>query len=72
MIAVGEGGYLETVTDGNTGILLKSDFSLGDLVSAVRKMTPDFRNSLRENCVNQAKKFSLERFERKLLEFVND
>ncbi len=70
VIAVAEGGYLETVIDGKTGILLPSDFSVSDLVAAVRQITPEFREALSENCVERAKKFSLDSFARELEKFT--
>lgn len=70
VIAVAEGGFLETMIDGETGMLLPAYFTPYDLADAVRTMTPDLAESYAANSVIQAQKFSLENFEKKLKGFL--
>ncbi|MCD1296114.1 glycosyltransferase family 4 protein [Methanocella sp. CWC-04] len=59
VIAVREGGYLETVADGKTGMLI--DCKEDDIIKAVKKIASD-PASFREACVEQSKKFDVKRF----------
>lgn len=69
VIALGQGGTLETVVDGKTGLFFK-ERSVESLVRAVKKFEKmKFRS---EDCIAQAKKFSKERFKKEIVEFVND
>lgn len=70
VIAVAEGGYLETMIDGKTGMLLAADFTNEDLRNAIRGFTPEYRASLRESLIERAKEFSLESFEKRLKELM--
>ncbi|RMD93991.1 MAG: glycosyltransferase family 4 protein [Alphaproteobacteria bacterium] len=62
VIGVAEGGLRETIVDGETGVLLPPDFTTGDLVAAVRAMTPDRVLAMRGACEARAARFSRERF----------
>jgi glycosyltransferase involved in cell wall biosynthesis len=68
VIALAQGGPLETVIDGKTGVFFKerTPESLADAVKKFEKMKFNPKD-----CINQAKKFSKERFKREMLEFVN-
>lgn len=68
VIALGQGGPLETIVDGKTGIFFKERTS-ESLIEAVKKFEKMKFNSL--DCINQAKKFSKERFKKEMLQFVN-
>jgi glycosyltransferase involved in cell wall biosynthesis len=59
VIAVGEGGYLESIVDGKTGMLIKCHED--DLVRAVRKVGRN-PGKFRDACVRQAKKFDVSAF----------
>jgi glycosyltransferase involved in cell wall biosynthesis len=59
VIAVGEGGYLESILDGKTGALIKCHED--DLVRAVRKVGRN-PGRFRDACVRQAKKFDVSAF----------
>jgi glycosyltransferase involved in cell wall biosynthesis len=65
VIAFDGGGYRESVIDGKTGVLFHED-----LISAIRK----FENMkfLPKDCINQAKKFSNERFRKEMKSFVTE
>ncbi|HYM64943.1 MAG TPA: glycosyltransferase [Candidatus Sulfotelmatobacter sp.] len=67
VIAFNGGGYKETVIDGKTGILF-DDYSTEGLISAIRKFEKTKFNS--QDLINQAEKFSKERFKRQVKEFV--
>jgi glycosyltransferase involved in cell wall biosynthesis len=62
VIGVSEGGLLETVLDGKTGLLIPKNPSVYDLIQAVSKMDNQMSLSMKANCVEQASKFSSERF----------
>jgi glycosyltransferase involved in cell wall biosynthesis len=66
VIGVKEGGLLETVIDGKTGILLPSNPSKKDLICAVDKLSPKLAMSMKLDCINQSKLFSPEVFFEKL------
>ncbi len=68
VIAYKGGGYLETVVEGKTGIFF-NELSIKSLSSAIERFETVEFDSV--NCVNQAKKFSKERFEKEMKEFVN-
>lgn len=69
VIAVNEGGYKETIVHEKTGILLKSEFGLYDLIGAVNEMTPEMALSMKDDCVSVASRFSLDSFAVKLQEY---
>jgi glycosyltransferase involved in cell wall biosynthesis len=62
VIGVAEGGLLETLIQGETGILLEPEPSAADLVAAVTAMTPGRARALRAACERRAWAFSAERF----------
>ncbi len=68
VIALAQGGPLETIIDGKTGLFFK-DRTPDSLIEAVKKFEKMKFKS--EDCINQAKKFSKERFKREMLQFVN-
>lgn len=72
VIALGEGGVLETVVDGKTGILFHEPM-VESVVSAIKKFYNDYKNyNFYTECKRQAKKFSKERFKKKLKDFVEE
>lgn len=62
VIGVAEGGLLETVTDGETGILLSPQFGEEDVVAAVSALDPNRAASMRTACIHRAERFSSTRF----------
>jgi glycosyltransferase involved in cell wall biosynthesis len=68
VIAFKGGGYLESVTDGKTGIFF-DELSTESLSAAIKKFGKMKFKS--EDCVSQSKKFSKERFEKGMIQFVN-
>jgi glycosyltransferase involved in cell wall biosynthesis len=68
VIAFDGGGYSETVIDGKTGVLF-DDYSAEGLIAAVKKFEKMKLNPA--DCVEQAEKFSKERFKKEILDFVD-
>lgn len=69
VIAYKGGGYLESVVEGKTGVFF-NELSVESLSKAIKKfetMKFDFND-----CINQAKKFSKERFINEVTTFINN
>lgn len=62
VIGVAEGGLLETVVHGETGILLRPDPSQEDLIEAVESLDARKARSMREACEARARVFRTEVF----------
>lgn len=62
VIGVAEGGLLETVKEGETGVLLRPDFTAADIRDAVTQMTGPRALSMRPACEAMAGRFSRDRF----------
>lgn len=62
VIAVDEGGYRETVIDKKTWILLPPDFTVYQLMEAIRVMHRKKALTMKNDCIEQAHKFSIENF----------
>jgi glycosyltransferase involved in cell wall biosynthesis len=59
VVAVREGGYLETVIDGETGKFVEAD--VDEIVNAVREISKD-PQKYKEACIERAKKFDVSMF----------
>lgn len=70
VIGVAEGGMLETVLDGQTGILLPPNPDTEQIVVAVLNMTARMALSMRECCEQHAKGFAEDRFLEQINSFV--
>lgn len=68
VIAFNGGGYRETVLQGKTGILF-NDYSVDGLIFTIKKFESLKFNP--QDCIDQAKKFSKERFKKEIKEFIN-
>ncbi len=69
VIAFRGGGYIESVIDGRTGIFFNEP-TVESLVEAIKQF-----NHLAiqpSDCINQAKKFSKEKFKREMLKFIQN
>lgn len=62
VIAVAAGGLEETVVHEHTGLLLRPDFGLEELVSAIQIMTPAQAMKMRRSCEQRAQRFSRDQF----------
>ena len=67
IIAVKEGGYLESVIDGVTGILIKPN--IYDIIGAIFAIN-DNPTKYREECIKQSKKFDKSIFIEKMKNFI--
>lgn len=67
VIALAQGGVLETVVDGKTGLLF-SEGTVSSLTSAIKKF--EKMNLTSDDCRKQAAKFSKERFKGEMKEYV--
>ncbi len=68
VIAYRGGGYVESVVEGKTGLFF-NDLSTEDLVKTIKKF--DKLNLKSQDCVKQAKRFSKERFQKEMKEFIS-
>jgi glycosyltransferase involved in cell wall biosynthesis len=66
VIGVNEGGLKETVVDGKTGVLIKENPELQDVITAVQNMTPQLALTMKDACIEQAKKFDSSVFFKKM------
>jgi len=66
VIGVAEGGLLETIVPGATGLLLEPAFGVEDLIAAVQTLTPARAAEMRSACERRARAFSVARFWRAL------
>lgn len=72
VIALAQGGVLETVIDGKTGVLFQQP-TVESVVLAIKKFYKDYKNyNFYTECKRQAKKFSKERFKKELKDFVEE
>jgi len=70
VIGVAEWWLKETILHEKTGILLKPDFAIDDIVQAVQTLTPEKCQEMRYDCEYRARDFSIETFEHQLKEYV--
>lgn len=66
VLGVAEGGLLETIQDGRTGVLLAPDPKPEDVAAAVRDLSPAKALSLREACETHAQQFDTKLFLKKM------
>lgn len=71
VIGVAEGGLVETIVDGQTGILVPPDPDVEHLKEAICRLTPEIANGMRYDCEQRAKMFRTEVFLDKMSEVVN-
>jgi glycosyltransferase involved in cell wall biosynthesis len=71
VIGVDEGGLRETIIHGKTGILMRPDFDIEELIKCVKEMTPETVALMKENCKNRAKDFTEDKFIDKMNEYLN-
>ncbi len=70
VIGVAEGGLLETVIPNETGTLVSRNFTVNEIICAVKELTPDRAREMRHACENRAKLFSREIFFQKMQNFI--
>jgi len=70
VIGVAEGGLLETVVHGETGILLPPDPTPEDAARAVNALTPEAALTMREACERRAALFDVKIFLQKMRDLI--
>lgn len=70
VIGIAEGGLLETIANGETGILLPKDFSDAQLMDAVEHLSPEAASAMRPACEARAARFSRQVFVERMKEIV--
>jgi len=70
VLGVAEGGLLETITHGETGILIPANPRPEDVVNAVHELSPQRALTMRESCEKHAGKFSKEIFLEKMGQLI--
>jgi glycosyltransferase involved in cell wall biosynthesis len=65
-IVVREGGLTESVVEGETGLFVEPNYTVDDLVAAVRALTPERALAMRAACEARAAAFSIDAFMREL------
>lgn len=71
VIGVDEGGLRESIIHDKTGILLKPDFTIDDIINAVQSMTAEQVASMKSICENRALDFTEDKFIDKIKEYLN-
>lgn len=66
VLGVDEGGLKETIIEGETGFKIKSNPEIEDIISAVRKMTPEWCQSKKDACIVHAQKYDRKIFAEKI------
>ena len=66
VIGAHEGGLLEIIEDKKNGLFLPDNFKVEDIRSAVKKMTPEKVQEMKEYCLQTAGKFTEEEFYKNL------
>lgn len=72
VIGVAEGGLLETIIDGETGLLITPEPTPEDITSAVRAIRPKRALEMRKACEMRAQRFRKEIFLEKMREVLKD
>ena len=62
VIGVNEGGLMETIIDGKTGVMIKADPAVEDLIDAIKNLSKEKALSMKESCIAQASNFTPEIF----------
>lgn len=70
VLGVAEGGLLETLVHGETGILIPANPSPEDLIEAFHELSPQRALNMRESCEKQAAGFSKEIFLEKMRRLI--
>jgi glycosyltransferase involved in cell wall biosynthesis len=66
VIGIQEGGILETIIDRKTGILIKTDPDIDDLINAVNWLTPAKALQMKEDCLCRSRQFDQSVFFKKM------
>jgi len=72
VLAVAEGGLIESTINNKTGILLKTDPGKEDLIKAINYMTAEWCLERKEICINHAQKYSKDEFIKKIKQIIKN
>jgi glycosyltransferase involved in cell wall biosynthesis len=72
VIAVNEGGFKETILHNQTGLLLPEDFTVYNIMDAVKMIPPEKSLTMKDACLARAQEFSLDNFAIKLKDAVGE
>lgn len=61
-IGVNEGGLKESIINKKTGLFIPAEYTIKDIIKAINWLTPKQALSMKQDCINQAQKFSQEIF----------
>jgi glycosyltransferase involved in cell wall biosynthesis len=70
VIGVEEGGLRESIIEGETGVKIKADPDVDDLIAAVNKFTPEWCAAHRQICEQHAQKFDASVFVQKIKNII--
>lgn len=70
VLGVNEGGLLETIVHEQTGYLIPANPDVEDVIKGVRYLNEEKSLSLREHCIQQAKKFDRKIFLDRMREYL--
>ena len=70
VLAVREGGLIETVRDQETGLLLNANPNTSEICEAIRRMTAKWCIARQEQCIQHAKNFSEKHFFQKINKII--
>ena len=71
VIGIADGGLLETVKQGETGVLIERNLVVDDIINAIEWMTPNRALSLKNGCIENARQFGSEVFFKKIDVLLN-
>ncbi|KKR31293.1 MAG: Glycosyl transferase, group 1, partial [Candidatus Falkowbacteria bacterium GW2011_GWF2_39_8] len=71
-IVVAEGGLIESTIDGETGILIKSNPSVEDLIQAINAITPEWALAKKDVCINHARNYDKKIFIERIKKIVRN
>lgn len=72
VLGVAEGGLIETVIDGKTGILLKPNPKVEDVMRGVKIMAPEWCEKRKDICAEHAEKYDKKIFSEKIKKIINE
>jgi glycosyltransferase involved in cell wall biosynthesis len=70
VVGVSEGGVLETVINGQTGVLMQNRLRIADVIDGVRRLDAKTALRMRPVCEGRAEVFSKARFSQRLKAYV--
>ncbi len=72
VIGVKDGGLIESIIDGKTGILMSKNVTQQEIISTIRSLEPKNLEDMKQACINQSKLFDKTIFFNKFDEIINE